>query len=235
VSTWRERLEVPDVVAYHSIGSTLDAAHALAAGGAPAGTVVVAERQTAGRGRDGKRWSSPPGQGVWLSVVERPARREALDVLAIRVGLCAAEALDAFAEEPIRLKWPNDLYVEGRKLAGTLVEVRWRGAQLDWVAIGFGVNVTAPEDEPRAGHLDAGTSPASVLEAVVPALRAAARADGLLATAELEAYTGRDLARGHRCIAPVPGRVVGISAAGELLVELADSTVAVRSGSLILE
>ncbi|HEX9220439.1 MAG TPA: biotin--[acetyl-CoA-carboxylase] ligase, partial [Gemmatimonadaceae bacterium] len=93
-----------------STTSTLDVAHRLAARGAPAGTLVLANEQTAGRGRGGKTWQSSPGAGIWLTLIERPTGSSGLGVLSLRVGLAAAEALDRFASEPIRLKWPNDLY-----------------------------------------------------------------------------------------------------------------------------
>lgn len=229
-----DRLGVPHVALFSSVGSTMDEAHALATSGAMAGTLVLADEQTSGRGRGGKRWSSPH-RGIWLTLIERPHDAAAVEVLSLRIGLCAAQALDAFTAEPIRLKWPNDLYVDRGKLAGVLVEARWRGDRLDWVAIGLGVNVEPPADFPDAASLDAGTSRIDVLEALLPELRAAAASHGQLAKTELDEYAARDLARGRECIEPVRGTVRGISPAGELLVELADSTVRIRTGSLVLE
>src|SRR5688500_1156570 len=100
----------------------MDVAHRLAGEGSPSGTVVLADQQTAGRGRAGKSWASAPGAGIWLTLVERPGDTSGIEVLSIRVGLRIAEALDRFAAEPIRLKWPNDLYAESGKLGGILVE-----------------------------------------------------------------------------------------------------------------
>src|SRR6266513_5287464 len=137
-------LDLPRVALLESTTSTLDVAHRLAGDGAPAGTLVIANEQTAGRGRGGKTWQSYPGAGLWLTLIERPSDSSGLGVLSLRVGLAAAEALDRFASEPIRLKWPNDLYVDSRKLAGVLVEARWRESSVEWVAIGLGVNVKAP-------------------------------------------------------------------------------------------
>src|SRR5207253_2703530 len=113
---------------------------------APAGTLILAEEQFAGRGRQGRRWTSQPGAGIWLTLIERPSDAAALDVLALRCGLYAANALDTLAAHPIKLKWPNDLYSGGRKLAGILIETRWRGTSPEWVAIGFGLNVITPND-----------------------------------------------------------------------------------------
>lgn len=212
----------------------MDEAHALAAQGAAAGTLVLADRQSSGRGRGGKRWSSP-SRGVWLTLIERPADVSALDVLSLRAGLAAARALDPFASEPIRLKWPNDLYVDNAKLAGILVEARWRGEYLDWVAIGVGVNLELPPDQVGAAALEPGTSRAQVVCGLLPELRAAAAMTGMLTPAEMEEYAARDLARGRMCAAPARGRVAGITPGGELLVEIADSITRVRAGSLVLE
>lgn len=234
-SVLAKRLELPLVVAYTEVSSTLDAAHLLAANGAPEGTLVLAESQTAGRGRAGRAWSSESGKGIWLTLIERPVSRASLEVLSLRVGLAAAAALDAFTDEPIRLKWPNDLYVDGKKLGGILIEVRWRDERPEWVTIGFGINVVPPADQPNAIGLSVPVNRTEILRALVPGIRTAAQATGVLSAAELEAYSTRDMARGKRCIEPLRGRVRGITPSGELLVELADSLIAARSGSLILE
>jgi BirA family biotin operon repressor/biotin-[acetyl-CoA-carboxylase] ligase len=227
-------LQLPRVVTFPTIGSTLDIAHSLASAGAPAGTLVLADAQTAGRGRHGRPWRSEPGAGLWLTLIERPTDVDALNVLSLRIGLALAPALDPFASEPVRLKWPNDLYVGTRKLAGILVEARWRDSLPEWVAIGVGVNVHAPADEPNAVGLRAGTSRADVLGAIIPAIRAAAARAGELSDEERRAFASRDLAVGQRCAEPVTGTVRGIDAAGALLVQSAAGVVAVRAGSLVL-
>jgi len=227
-------LELPRVELLDSTTSTLDVAHQIAAEGAPAGTLVIANEQTAGRGRGGKSWQSSAGAGIWLALIERPSDTSGLGVLSLRVGLGAAESLDRFASEPIRLKWPNDLYAERGKLAGILVEARWREQSAEWVAIGLGVNVKAPENLENAAGLEPGTERLDVLLELVPALRAAAQARGPLGAEEREEFNARDLARGKACVQPAVGRVAGITPTGELLVALADSVVPFRSGSLVL-
>jgi BirA family biotin operon repressor/biotin-[acetyl-CoA-carboxylase] ligase len=228
-------LGLPRVELLESTTSTLDVAHRIAAEGAPAGTLIIANEQTAGRGRGGKAWQSSLGAGIWLTLVERPAESSGLGVLSLRVGLAAAEALDRFATEPIRLKWPNDLYAERGKLAGILVEARWRDQAVEWVAIGLGVNVTEPENLENAAGLEPGTQRLDVLGELVPALRAAAQLTGPLGPDEREAFNARDMARGKACVEPAIGRVAGITPTGELLVALADSVVPFRSGSLVLK
>ena len=228
-------LDLPRVELFESVQSTMDVAHRLAAEGAPPGTVVLANEQTAGRGRAGKSWTSGADAGIWLTLVEKPADTSGLEVLSLRTGLRTAEALDRFASEPIRLKWPNDLYADAGKLGGILVEARWREQSLEWVAIGVGVNVRPPDDVERAGALEPGTARLEVLAELVPALRSAATANGPLTAMELEEFNARDLARGRVCIEPARGRVAGISTSGELLVALADTVAPFRSGSLVLE
>lgn len=213
----------------------MDVAHRLAGQGTPSGTLIIANEQTAGRGREGKSWQSSPGAGLWFTIIERPRDVSGLGVLSLRIGLVAAEALDRFASEPIRLKWPNDLYVEESKLGGILVEARWRESAVEWVAIGMGVNVKVPEGVDGAGSLEPGTDRLEVLGELIPAIRVAARGRGPLQSAEMEEFNARDLARGRNCIQPAVGRVTGISASGELLVTLADTVVPFRSGSLVLE
>ena len=122
--------------------STNDEAGRLARAGARHGTIVVAEAQRAGRGREGRAWQSPPGMGLYLSAVLRPPL-PLVDVppmtLAIGIGLCdAVRATGA----PATLKWPNDLLVHGKKLAGVLVEAQSQGNRLEAVVIGIGVNIT---------------------------------------------------------------------------------------------
>ena len=196
---------------------------------------MIANEQTAGRGRGGKSWQSSPGAGLWLTLIERPADTSGLGVLSLRVGLAAAEALDRFAPEPIRLKWPNDLYIDRSKLAGILVEARWREQSVEWIAIGLGVNVLPPENISGAAWLEPGTSRIDVLTELVPGLRAAAFDIGPLNEDELEEFNARDLARGKACTEPARGWVAGINSDGELLVTIADSVASFRSGSLVLE
>jgi BirA family transcriptional regulator, biotin operon repressor / biotin---[acetyl-CoA-carboxylase] ligase len=234
-SELKTRLGLPRIDIYDSIPSTMDAAHAAAEAGASAGTLIVAERQTAGRGRGGRRWASAARAGVWLTLIERPGDPKALDVLSLRLGLRLAPVLDLFTDlGPVDIKWPNDLYVAGGKLAGILTEARWQDERPAWVAIGLGINVVAPVEIPGAAGLRSGVGRAELLLAVVPALRHAARQRGALTEDELEAYAGRDMARGQPCREPAVGTVAGISPSGELLVRCSGAVGAFRSGSLVM-
>ena len=227
-------LGLPRVLIFDEVGSTLDVAHALGERGEGAGTLVLADAQTAGRGRMGRNWRSDRGAGIWVTLLERPASTESLGVLGLRLALAIAPALDPFAAVPTRLKWPNDVYVGERKLAGVLVETRWRGPRLDWVAIGVGINVRPPADFDGAG-LALGVQRIDVLAAVVPALRTAARTTGPLTDEELARYARRDLALGRGCTEPATGVVAGIRADGALLVDTPTGRVPCHAGSLALE
>ncbi len=124
-------------------GSTNDRARELALGGAPHGTVVIAEGQTAGRGRQGRTWSAPPGRALTMSVVSRSDAGE-IDLLPLAVALAACDACEAVAAVRCQVKWPNDVWIDARKVAGILIEAR---PQEGWAVIGIGLNVDTAQDE----------------------------------------------------------------------------------------
>jgi len=234
-ATIAARCGVPRVALFAEVTSTLDVAHPLARDGAPDGTLILAERQTAGRGRSGRAWASEEGAGIWCTLIARPSDVAALDVLSLRVGLALARALEAFTSDEIRLKWPNDLMLDDGKLGGILIESRWREERVDWVAIGIGINCRLPRELPHARALLEEVDRVRALAAMVPAVREAAAARGALTAAELHEYARRDWAIGRRCRSPAAGVVRGIDARGALLVRTAAGEVAARTGSLILE
>lgn len=229
---WAERLGVPVVEVHPVLDSTNDRAHAIAEAGAPAGTVVLADAQRAGRGRPGKSWASAPGAGVWCSVVERPQDLAAVQVLALRVGLALAEALAPLAApQSLTLKWPNDLFADDHKLAGVLIEARWVEQRPSHVVIGVGVNLVAPVDPPAAA-LGAAHG-AAALAAVVHAARSAAATRGGLTDDERAAWAARDRAVGRAIVAPGEGIVVGIAADGGLQVRTGAEIATFHAGSLV--
>lgn len=124
-------------------GSTNDDARSALERGAPDGHVIVADRQRAGRGARGRRWSSPGGTDLYLSIVARvPIALPKLPPLTLAVGLGLARAADALAPHAeVAVKWPNDLLLDGKKCAGVLVEASARGAELEGVVIGIGLDV----------------------------------------------------------------------------------------------
>jgi BirA family biotin operon repressor/biotin-[acetyl-CoA-carboxylase] ligase len=228
------------IVRLGDVGSTMDALHALAEEGAAAGTAVVARSQSAGRGSRGRAWTSPPG-GLWLSVLSRPAAA-GLQLASLRAGLAVAEALGRLgAGNRIRLKWPNDLMLDERKLGGILCEARWQGATLEWIVIGIGVNV---ENQPpaelaaRAARLHEvlpEVSLEALVEPVIEAVRDVNAAAGPLTDREQARFAVRDWLRGRRLVAPVAGIPTGVADDGALLVRQPDgTTTAVRAGTIVL-
>jgi BirA family transcriptional regulator, biotin operon repressor / biotin---[acetyl-CoA-carboxylase] ligase len=233
------RWGVPQCGLFRQLDSTLTAVHDLAAQGAPTGTVVIAEEQTAGRGREGRTWHSPAG-GVWLGMLRRPERAE-LGVMSVRVGLAVADVVDTLlGRVETRLKWPNDVVLGERKLAGILCEGRWHGDVPQWLALGVGVNVCNPipaavarravalsEWLPSIRRLD-------VLDLLVPALGRLASGDAALSERECAAFAARDWLLGRQLRSPAAGLARGLRPDGALLVDLGPATIAVREGHVEL-
>lgn len=122
---------------YPEVDSTNDVAARLAERGADEGVIVIADRQTAGRGRLGRSWASPPEAGLYVSIVLKPVPAVA-SLLTMAAGVAMADGIGAATGLQPRLKWPNDLQVDGRKLAGILAE-----ATSGYVVLGVGINVLA--------------------------------------------------------------------------------------------
>lgn len=131
---------------FHVVDSTNDEAAALAARGALDGTVVIADAQERGRGRMGRSWTSPPGMGVYLSVILRPAiQPHAAPCLTLLGAVAVAEAIEEVTALATGVKWPNDLIVRGRKVGGILGEVAAEVSHLHYVVLGIGINVNQAE------------------------------------------------------------------------------------------
>lgn len=141
-----QRIERYDVVA-----STNDLARAEAGRGAPEGLVVVAEEQTAGRGRMGRKWIVPRGTSLQLSILLRPPLPPIVGARAVRLAaLAVAHTLERQLGLAPTLKWPNDVLVNGKKCAGILMETSVSGENLDYIVLGIGVNVNyAMRDYPE--------------------------------------------------------------------------------------
>jgi BirA family biotin operon repressor/biotin-[acetyl-CoA-carboxylase] ligase len=131
------------VVQLDRTGSTNDVARDLASAGAPAGTVVLAEEQTAGRGRQGRTWAAPRGRALTLSIVVRGGR-ETLGLLPLTAAVAVCEACEHVAPVRCAIKWPNDVWIDERKVGGILVEAR---PQEGWAVLGIGLNVDTSEHE----------------------------------------------------------------------------------------
>jgi BirA family biotin operon repressor/biotin-[acetyl-CoA-carboxylase] ligase len=231
-----------------STGSTNDDARKAAASGAPEGSVFLASRQTTGRGRLGRTWTSPNG-GVYLSAVLRPSATPVeIASLSLAVALGVALGLEQLGVSP-GLKWPNDVVLDGGKLAGLLLEMSAESDAIEWVVAGVGVNV-------RRSDLDQAHPNAAFLEDVVGSVGlaqvAAVELNGIAEAYERWRQTGfvelraeyekrlvligRDVrvsgASGGAC---VEGTVRGIDEHGRLLVRDADgSTARVVAGEVTL-
>ncbi len=134
-----------EIIYFRETDSTNARAKYLAGDGAPEGTVVVAEKQTQGRGRRGRSWFSPPGEGIYTSIVLRPPipPNEA-PKLTLLASVAVAEALLSLTALKVNIKWPNDILIKGRKVAGILTEISTEMDRIDYVVIGVGVNVNMP-------------------------------------------------------------------------------------------
>ena len=233
------RWGIPQCGVFRTLPSALDAIHDLGAQGAPSGTVVLAEEQTAGRGRDGRTWRSPAG-GVWLGMLLRPPVPVA-GVLSLRIGLVLADVVEAVVpgRRPA-LKWPNDVLVNDRKVAGILCESRWQGDALQWLGVGIGINVAnavPAELEQQAislSELRPGVRRIDVLDVLVPALVRLTAHGAQLTEFECAAFARRDWLRGRHIRAPLAGRAAGIRPDGALLVDTGAGTTMVRDGHVEL-
>ncbi|HEX7298364.1 MAG TPA: biotin--[acetyl-CoA-carboxylase] ligase [Solirubrobacteraceae bacterium] len=210
--------------------STNDRARALAQAGAPHGAVVTATEQSAGRGRQGRTWSAPSGRALALSLV----LRKPPPLLPLAAALAVAEVAGPGAA----IKWPNDVLLDGRKVAGILAEGR---PHEGWAVLGIGLNVAVRVDDlPPELHATAGTlglEPADLEPTLERLLAALARALELDATALLDAYRERDALRGHEVRwAGGHGRAAGVDGSGRLVVELAGGgRTALSAGEIHLE
>lgn len=237
---------------YARVSSTMPLAHDLAAAGAAEGAVIIADEQTAGRGRRRRSWFAPPGSAILCSILFRPPLppdRLFPLTAAIAVGLCVGvERATGLAP---RVKWPNDLLLDGRKLAGVLASTRLAGGTLDHVVVGFGLNVgLRPDDLPAldraapptslAVALGAAPDRVAVLTAVLTAIDDAydlllngqverimdewrARLAGLGESVRVETDTG-----------PVEGTLTGTDADGALLLQTAGGAVRLLTGDVTL-
>jgi BirA family biotin operon repressor/biotin-[acetyl-CoA-carboxylase] ligase len=246
---------------FPTIGSTNDLAARLAAGGAPEGTTVAAEAQTSGRGRMGRTWFSPQGAGLYVSVVFRPdpaargtgsaaapAGPGLPAMLTLAAGVALAEAVRETTGLQAEIKWPNDLVVERRKLAGILAEASAQGAALDYVILGFGVNVRPVTYPPDVAHrassieaelgrpIDRGLLLAKALEnlaACRESLRRGEAAGVLARWRRLSPGAVGARVEWRAPAGPVTGRTAGLAEDGALLVERDGRIERVVAGEVI--
>ena len=218
-----------EIVFLERVDSTNRAARSLAAQGAPHGTLVVAETQTAGRGRRGRGWVSPAGEGIFMTLVLRPqAHPSQVSLLSLRTALAVAEGIREATGLDARIKWPNDVVCGGKKIVGMLLEMDADEERVHSVVAGVGINVHQTdfgELSETASSLDlllgARVSRAAVVRAF---LRAFERVDALTDAQLMEAYRERSatLGRRVRVIASertFTGTALEVTPSGSLIVE----------------
>ncbi len=229
-----------DIRCYDRLESTQDEARRLAQSGAAHGTVVVAGEQTAGRGRLGRTWISPPGN-LYLSVLLRldlPPRRVA--ELGFVVALAVADALDRFLPGRARLKWPNDILVDGGKVSGILIEQAPAAT-----IVGIGVNVRANDDGKSAitSLASAGSAEPSVAVARTAVLDALARRLQAWQSGGFTAIRDAWLARAHppgtivhvsTIAGSIDGRFAGLADDGALLLDTDGGIRRVMAGDVLI-
>jgi BirA family biotin operon repressor/biotin-[acetyl-CoA-carboxylase] ligase len=239
---------------YHrEVGSTQEVAAQLAAAGAEHGTAVIAEAQTAGRGRMGRQWHSPPGANLYTTIVLRPKIPIAeVPRLSLVAGVAAAQALDSIAPSMVALKWPNDVWLNGKKAGGIIAEaVSDADQHLKCVLLGIGLNLNlAAEDMPAELRLRA----TSVLietgqrcDRVALAAALFSRLDNRYMEFEAQGFEAirpaweRYSALGGKRVTVVDGAarqtgvVLGIDSTGALLLDGGGATTRILAGDVTLE
>ncbi|HEY1547706.1 MAG TPA: biotin--[acetyl-CoA-carboxylase] ligase [Kofleriaceae bacterium] len=216
-------------------GSTNDEAAKLARAGATHGTIVIAERQTAGRGREGRVWQSPPGN-IYLSAVLRPALApNDVPPLTLAIGIGACDAAREFGVHA-QLKWPNDLYVAGKKLAGVLVEAQSQGSKLESVIAGIGVNLATTPALPTATSLGAVDRESFIARLLAHVEHWIDRYVAAGISAIVPAWRERMLADLRLRAGELVGTLAGLDDDGTLLLRTDDDEVhRIRSGAVELD
>jgi BirA family biotin operon repressor/biotin-[acetyl-CoA-carboxylase] ligase len=237
---------------FFETGSTNDEALKLAERGAPQGTTVIASAQTAGRGRLGRSWFSPPGAGLYVSVVLRDPRLAGMVTLA--GGVAVADGIRAATGLPVEIKWPNDVVIrDGRararrlKIAGVLAEASTGPEGLQYVILGFGVNVRTSAFPPSLSQIATSieaelgrpVDAAAVLAETLAALNAQVE---LLTTGNTPAILNRwralaptavgSMIEWQRAASPARGTTAGIDDEGALLARIGDRTERILSGEV---
>lgn len=138
----KSRVMGREVYSYESIGSTNETAHRMAESGAPEGTIILSDRQTKGRGRLGRSWHSPAGMGLYFSLILRPRiSLGKVPALSLVAALSVCRVGHQLLGLDVMIKWPNDCLINGRKLAGILVEVSAELDRIDYSILGIGINI----------------------------------------------------------------------------------------------
>jgi BirA family biotin operon repressor/biotin-[acetyl-CoA-carboxylase] ligase len=246
------------VLYFASIGSTNDVAAAIAAKGEGHGVLVVAGSQTAGRGRRGRTWFSPSGSGLYVSAIVDPARGRqgsvAVDatrsacLLTLTAGVAIAEAVEAITGLRPDIKWPNDILIARRKVAGILAEGVTSGSGLSSIVLGYGINVGATSYPPELAGVASSLEtelgrPVDRAQLCVETVAAIARRTHDLADGRFDAILDAWCARAPGCrgasvswqtpSGPQTGITEGIDEQGALLVRVSNRTKRILAGEVV--
>ena len=219
-----------EIVYFEETDSTNRQARLLAAEGAAHGTLVIADRQSAGRGRRGRSWISPAGEGVFMSLIVRPdVPPSGVAKLSLTLALAVSRAIERETGLDARIKWPNDIVIGGRKICGMLLEMDATAEKVRSIVAGVGINVHQREFDEEIAHtassLDLMAGRRVSRSAVVRAfLEEFERAMALSDEAMMDAYRARSATIGQRVqviglSGTYTGMAQGITESGSLLVE----------------
>jgi BirA family biotin operon repressor/biotin-[acetyl-CoA-carboxylase] ligase len=233
-------LEIKKIIYYDEIDSTNIEVDRLAQKGAEHGMVVVAEQQSAGKGRRGRQWESPKGVNLYMSLLLRPEMEpQKAPMLTLVMAYSIAKALRGIGFANTNIKWPNDLILGDKKVCGILTEMRLDGSDIDYIVVGVGVNVNTTvfpkelEDKATSLYLECGKR--IEIETVQNSILTNFTEDyeKFLACGDLtflcEAYNEMLINRGREVLVLEPNQeyqalALGINKSGELIVEMEDGS-----------
>lgn len=139
-----------EICTYKTLGSTNQEAKKLALEGLSDGAVIIANEQTAGKGRRGRFWVSPPGTGIWMSLLLRPdIQPQNASMITLVAGLAVCEVIDEITGLDVKIKWPNDIVLNGKKICGLLTEMNSEIDYVNFIVVGIGINVNISEFPPE--------------------------------------------------------------------------------------
>jgi BirA family biotin operon repressor/biotin-[acetyl-CoA-carboxylase] ligase len=235
------------IVRLASVSSTMDIVDEEARAGAPEGLVVVADEQTAGRGRSGRNWSAPPGSSLLCSVLLRPpVPPSRLGPLPLLIGVAVAEAIETVAATTCALKWPNDVLIDGRKVAGILIQSRLSESRVEYVNVGIGINLDVPDSALPDGAISLSSAAASAIDRDAVLMALIERLDVAHSSyvesegrPSLDGWTRRAAMLGEQIAVrleggELSGRLIGVDEVGRLLLETTSGdVVALTQGDVV--
>ncbi len=243
-----------NVLAYNRVKSTNDIASTMAMAKAkvPHGTIITANEQTRGRGRLGRSWHSPPGSGIYLSIILKPRfSPDKAPGISIMTALALAETINEFLPGKVQIKWPNDVFINGKKTSGILTELSAEKNKINYLIVGIGINVNQPPGSFPDEIKETATSIRKVLR------KKTNRADLLKSfllnfEKEYDLYCKNQLSDSLKRLKKysylqdkhvriisgnekIDGKVIGLSSDGSIILEQKKETISVASGEVTID